>query len=257
MADYDITSPSNERIKRLVRLRDRRHRDEAKVFVVEGERLVGRALDAGLEAVEVYVDTADRGHYGPGTLSVAPRVLDKASYRSRSEGVIAVFEQFPTDLSVVDLGSRPLLLVAESIEKPGNLGAMLRTADSVGADALIIVGGGIDPFNPNVVRSSTGSLFTVRLATADLDELSIWLDERSIPLVTALPDGDIDYWDTDLTGPVAIMVGAEDAGISAEARRLANRSLAIPMSGSADSLNASVSLAVVAFEAVRQRSAAD
>jgi TrmH family RNA methyltransferase len=249
---YDITSPGNERIKSLVRLRERKARDEERLFVVEGERLYQRALEAGLEPTITFVSG---GHQTVGeTVTVAPEALDKASYRSRSQGIIGVFPQFETGLGRVESSSVPLLLVIEGVEKPGNLGAMMRTAAAAGVDAVVTVGGTVDPFNPNVVRSSTGALFTLPLAISSWEEATPWLEERGIGVVGASPAGDVALWDADLGGPVAIVVGAEDAGLSEQAAAVARELVAIPQTGpGVDSLNASVAAAVLLFEVVRQR----
>lgn len=246
---FDITSPGNERVKRLVRLKNRRHRDAEGVFVVEGARLLDRAVAAGLTPLEVYT-SGEADIDGLNTTSVDPSVLDKASYRSHAEGVIAVFEQFESDLDSLTMGSDGLLLVAEGIEKPGNLGAIVRTADAVGATGVVSVGGSVDVFNPNVLRSSTGAVFTVPIVVTDLDKLVSWLD---VPLVAASPDAGQPMWETDLRSAVALMVGAEDTGLTHEARAAATALVSIPMSGSADSLNASVTMALLAYEAMRQR----
>lgn len=253
MPEFDITSAANERIKRLVRLRDRRHRDEEQVFIVEGQRLLDRALAAGLEPYEVYLD-GSVGYSGPGdVVMVEPDALARASYRNRSQGVIAVIPHFPTDLSAITMPSPALALMAESIEKPGNLGAMLRTADAVGADVMIAIGDGVDPFNPNVVRASIGALFTVPLEVTTLAPLARWLAERGLTVVAASPDAPPLYWDADLSGAVAILVGSEAFGLSDDALGMAAETVRIPMSGGSDSLNASVSLALLAYEARRQR----
>lgn len=251
----DITSPTNERIKWLVRLRERRHRDDEGVFVVEGERLYRRALEAGLRprvsfvSVDSSVDTVGE------TLTVAPTALDKASYRNHADEVIAVFPQLDTRLERVKVSADPLLLVAEDVEKPGNLGAMLRTAAAAGADALIAVGRGSDPHNPNTVRASTGALFTTTLAVSAWDELEPWLKERDIEVLGSTPTAVESVWDVDLTGAVALVVGAEDAGVSERAAVLADRAVHIPQAtGTVDSLNVSVAAAVLLFEARRQRS---
>ena len=250
----DIVSPSNDRIKWLLRLRDRRHRDSEGVFVVEGERLYRRALEAGLDPLITFV-AADNllDTTGP-TLTVRPDVLDKASYRQRSQGVVAVFHQIETGLAAVEVGDDPLILVAENIEKPGNLGAMLRTAGAAGADALIAVGEGVDAHNPNVVRASTGALFTLPLAVTDWDDFGPWLDRNGIRLVCASPDATDTVWETPLTGPLALAVGAEDKGLSERARATADVHVLIPQTmGGVDSLNVSVAAAILLFEARRQR----
>lgn len=249
---YDITSPSNERIKWLVRLRERKHRDSEGVFVVEGERIYGRAIATGLEPVITFV-SADVRTVGE-TVRVAPEALDKASYRSRSQGVIAVFPQLSTALGDIELSSEPLILVAEDIEKPGNLGAMMRTAAAAGADALVTVGRTVDPFNPNAVRSSTGALLTLPLAVSSWGDVEPWLTEHGISVVAGAPEGGVPLWEASLLGSVAIVIGAEDAGLSENATSVADQLVAIPQAeAGVDSLNASVAAAVMLFEAVRQR----
>lgn len=251
----DITSPGNERIKWLVRLRERKHRDSAGVFVVEGARLYRRALDAGLQPLMSFVTGETDIDVVGERLTVDAAALDKASYRDRSEGLIAVFPQMVTHLSSLDIGGVPLLLVAESVEKPGNLGAMMRTAGAAGVDALITVGESVDAHNPNAIRSSTGAIFSVPLAITDWDELIPWLTERGIRLVAADPSGGTSVWDSDLTGPVALVVGAEDQGLSPTALEHASEIVEIPQAqGPVDSLNVSVAAAVLLFEAARQRS---
>ena len=255
MPEPQITSPTNDRIKRLVRLRDRRHRDQEGVFVVEGLREVSRAVSAGLRPREVY-QPADhpQSSFGEIVFPCSPEALAKASYRSSRDAVIAVFDQFDTSLDRIAVGSDPLILMAEGLEKPGNLGAILRTADAVGAEAVIAVDSKIDPFNPNSVRASTGAIFSVPFAAAGLPEAVKWLRMQGVALLAASPNGDKSPWDVDLTGPVALMIGAEDFGLSAAAIEQADRLVRIPMLGSVDSLNASVSMAILAYEAVRQRS---
>lgn len=250
---YDITSPGNERIKSLVRLRDRSERERTGLFIIEGDRLYSRAVESGLTPVVTFVSEDALETVGE-VMSVEPTVLDKASYRKRSQGIIGVFPQFETSLGHIELSSDPLLLVIEGIEKPGNLGAMMRTAAAAGADAVVTVGGTVDPFNPNVVRSSTGALFTLPLAVSSWDETGPWLEDRGIRVVGASPDGVVSLWDADLTGPVAILVGAEDAGLSEQAAAIARELVIIPQTDrGVDSLNASVAAAVVLFEVVRQR----
>ena len=250
----DITSPSNERIKRVVRLRDRGFRDAEGVFLVEGERLYLRALEAGL-IPEVTLVSTESGIESTGpTVTVDPAVLDKASYRRRSQGVIGVFAQLDTRLAALDLSREPVILVAENIEKPGNLGAMLRTAGAAGIDALVAVAGGVDAHNPNVVRASTGALFTVPLAVTDWGDLEPWLEKRSIRVICASPTATGSVWDTRLTGAVALVVGAEDEGLSDRAVAIADECVLIPqVTEKVDSLNVSVAAAVLLFEARRQR----
>jgi len=258
MAVADITSPANPRIRRLVGLRDRRERDRESVFLVEGAGDLERALAGGLEPLEVYYDPSlfsDPPHRAGLAVSVAAEALDRASYRGQSQGVIGVLAQPDVRIDRLKLGPVPLILMVEAIEKPGNLGALLRTADAVGADALIAADPGTDPFGPNVIRASTGAIFTVSLAVTDLETAVEWLQERRIRIVAAAPDAVTDLWSADLTGPCALLVGAEHEGLTDSARSSADTLVSIPMHGSADSLNVSVSMAVLAYEALRQRSA--
>jgi TrmH family RNA methyltransferase len=253
----DITSPANDRIKWLVRLRERRHRDAESVFVVEGERLYERALDAGLIPLVTFVTEGTETEVVGDATTVEAAALDKASYRQRSEGLIAVFPSLPRDLASVEVGGSPLLLIAENVEKPGNLGAMLRTAGAAGVDALITVGHPVDASNPNAIRASTGASFSVPLAISDWDELGPWLAQRGIRVVAATPTGSRSMWEADLTGPLAILVGAEDLGLGAPALALADETVRIPQTaGPVDSLNVSVAAALLLFEARRQRGAA-
>ena len=253
MAAADISSPKNERIKRLVRLRDRDERDSEGVFVVEGDRLFRRANESGLEPIEVYVAPDHPMADSPETLVVEAAALDRASYRERSEGIIAVYQQPSPELGSIETGDNPLVVIVENVEKPGNLGAILRTAEAAGATALVAIGSTVDFFNPNVLRASTGAVFTQPIATAGLAELAAWAKERHLQLVVATPDAAAPYWAADLSGPVAIIVGAEDEGVTQETRAHADRLVSVPMSGSIDSLNVSVTAALLLFEAIRQR----
>jgi TrmH family RNA methyltransferase len=249
---YDISSATNERVKRLVRLGRRRHRDEEGVYLVEGPRLVGRALEAGLHPLEVYGDgTVD---IGLPMVTMHPAVLDRVSYRERSEGLIAVFPQARDTLAGIEPSPRTLLLAAEGVEKPGNLGGMLRTAAAVGADAVVLVSGRVDRFNPNVLRASTGACFQVPIVETGLADLVSWLAESGVALVAADAAAPTPYWDADLRSGVAIILGSEDRGLSSLARSSAAAVVSVPMIGPGiDSLNLSVTMALLAFEAVRQR----
>jgi TrmH family RNA methyltransferase len=252
----DITSVANPRIKRLIALRDRKERERESVFIVEGSRDLARAVAHGHQPLEVYYDPA---HFpGPpqraGTeMSVATAPLDRASYRGRSQGVIGVFSQFDVTLDHLAPGPDPLFLMAEAIEKPGNLGALLRTADAVGADALIVADPDTDPFSPNVVRASTGAIFSVPMGITDLDAAVSWVRDLKAQIVAADPGTTNLLWDADISGPLALLVGAEDTGLTASARAAADTIISLPMRGSTDSLNVSVSMAVLAYEALRQR----
>ncbi len=260
-----ITSMQNERIKDLVRLRERRHRDRTGRFIIEGFREITRAIDAGLliETIytcpELFLGTNETAMIvrleaiGTETVELAAEPFRKASYRDRPEGLLAVAPQFPTGLDALPPGDRRLILVAEAIEKPGNLGTMLRTADAAGVHAVIVADATTDPFNPNVVRASTGTLFTVPLAISSTAETIAWLKSNEVRIFATTPDTDTLFWDADMRGSVAIVVGAEQYGLSEAWLDAADARVRLPMGGMADSLNAAMAAGIALFEAVRQR----
>jgi len=241
-----ITSPDNPRVKDVLRLRKSRERRRLGLFIAEGPREVERARGAGLRIVETY--------FAPELLSwdegeeVTPRVLAKMAYRADPEGVLAVVEipqrSLPADPT--------LILVAVGIEKPGNLGAMARTADAAGADGLLVADANADPWNPNAIRASTGAVFTLPVVEATKDDVAR-LPTRKVAAVLGARTS---HSAEDYTQPTAFLIGAEDEGLGAEWQELADARVEIPMRGAAaDSLNASAAAAVLLFEAVRQRSA--
>jgi TrmH family RNA methyltransferase len=258
-----ITSTSNPRIKALARLKQRRHRDAEGRFPIEGARAVIRAVEAGWPLVEALfapelasgdavVARAALEGTGVGVIELSDEAFRKIAYRQHPDGVLAIGETRPLGIDALQLPERPLLLVVEAIEKPGNLGAMLRTADGAGADAVIAVDTATDPFNPNVVRASQGALFEVPLAVTPAAAAISHLEDRGVSILAAGPSGGAAPWEVDLTGPVALVVGNEHAGLSATWAGLP--SISIPMAGKADSLNAASAAAVLLYEAVRQRS---
>ena len=239
-----ITSPDNPRVKDVLRLRKSRERRRSGLFIAEGPREVERARAAGL-AVHATYFAPELLHWNEGE-EVSARVLAKMAYRAEPEGVLAVFEiphrEVPADAS--------LILVAVGIEKPGNLGAMARTADAAGADALLVGDASADPWNPNAIRASTGAVFTLPIADVTLDDVRA----LSLRKIAAVVGASKRYTDADLTKPTAIIVGSEDEGLSAEWRSAADEQVAIQMSArTADSLNAATSAGLLLFEAVRQR----
>ncbi len=236
-----------------MRLRDRRHRDAEDIFVVEGERLYNAAKAAGLRPTEMYVTPGHRLENEPNALTVSSDAMDRASYRASHEDLIAVFPQMPVGLTSIDPGLDPAIVVVENLEKPGNLGAILRTADALGVTALIAIGESIDKHNPNVLRSSTGAVFSIPFAAAGIEETIEWLTAKGIPLLAFSPDGTDSLWEANLEPPVALAFGAEDIGLSSELTEAARQSVSIPMVGSVDSLNVSVSVAIGVTEIARRR----
>lgn len=261
-----ITSLQNPRIKDLVRLRTRRDRDRTGTFLIEGYRELSKAAAAGVDIRDVYF--APGLYLGDNESTLLDRIVAsgaratelgdaafrKVAYRDRPEGLLAVAAQFPTRLDDLELGAEPLVLVVESIEKPGNLGTMLRTADAAGVAGVIVCDPTTDPFNPNAVRASIGSLFSVPLAVATTDQTIPWLHAQSIRTVATTPDVDRLHWQANFRGAVALVIGSEQFGLSAAWLSEATEAVRIPMAGAADSLNAAMAAGVVLFEAVRQRS---
>jgi RNA methyltransferase, TrmH family len=240
-----ITSIDNPRVKDVLRLRKARERRRAGLFVAEGPREVERARAAGLTIHATYF-APELITWPHGGEEVSDRVLRKMSYRAEPEGVIAVVEQPRRELP----RGGTLYLIAVGIEKPGNLGAMARSADAAGADALLVAEARADPYNPNAIRASTGAVFSLPVVEATLDEVRA-LDTQ---LVAASVDAATRHTDADLARASAIAVGAEDAGLDERWRAAADLTVCIPMHGrTTDSLNASNAAAILLFEAVRQR----
>jgi TrmH family RNA methyltransferase len=234
-------------VKEVIRLRKGRERRREGLFIAEGEREVERALAAGLTARAVYVAP----ELLPGTgydrqEEVSARVLARMAYRAEPEGVLGVFEIPQRTLPE----NSTLLLVAVAIEKPGNLGAMARTADAAGADAILVGDARSDPWNPNAIRASTGAVFTLPILDVTHDELAALPHQK----IAATLGARTSHTAPDYTRPTAFLIGAEDDGLPQRYRDLADVNVEIPMHGTAaDSLNASAAAAVLLFEAVRQR----
>jgi TrmH family RNA methyltransferase len=262
-----ITSLQNPRLKRLVRLRDRRPRDEERAFLVEGYREVRRALEKKVALDEVYFSSGwFLGENEPALLAQAEAAgarlyelskdaFAKVAYRERPDGILAVAPQWTRTLADLPLSAVPFVLVVEAIEKPGNLGTILRSADAAGCDAVIVCDPVTDLFNPNVVRASTGVLFSVPCVVEESAKVLAWLKERGIRAVATTPAATEIYSASDLRGPLAVIMGSEQYGLSEFWLRNADLPVRIPMAGQADSLNVAMAALITLFEAVRQRSA--
>ena len=274
-----ITSLQNPRLKQLVKLRDRRPRDEAGLFLIEGYRELRRALAAGVKPRELYcspgwflgenepalIDGAQQT--GAQVFELSKEAFAKVSYRDRPDGLLAVAPQWHRTLADLDVagfteagsGSATpaaklsLLLVVEAIEKPGNLGTILRSADAAGAGAVIVCDPVTDIFNPNVVRSSTGVLFSMPVVAAGNAEVRTWLRAHGIRTVATTPAAPALYTASDLRGPLAIIMGSEQYGLSEFWLKESDLLVRIPMAGQADSLNVAMAAIITLFEAVRQR----
>ncbi len=261
----EITSPANPRIKWLVSLRRRRTRDVERLTVVEGFDELTLALGAGVTPRHVFwcpdlvrdVDSeqllSQVEKLGSEIVLLGAHAFRKASYREGPDGWLAVVDDPKVTLDGLRLGQDPLVLVCEAVEKPGNLGAMLRTADAAGADAVVAASAVTDWGNPNVVRASKATVFAVPVASAPSAEVAAWMRANRLVIVVATPDAPRLVTDLDLTGPTAIVVGAEHAGVSSQLRLAADLTASLPMAGRVNSLNVSATAAVLLYEAVRQR----
>lgn len=260
-----LDSPANPRLRAAAALRDRSERDRTGRTIVDGGRELRRALEAGLIVETAFVCPAlVRGPDARAALdlldqarveivTVSERALAKVAFGDRLEGLVAVLRIPALGLEELRLPPAPLLVVLEAVEKPGNLGAVLRSADGAGADAVLAASPRTDAYNPNVIRASLGTAFTVRMAAAPAVTVVDWLRAREIRLVAARVDGRRAPWDVDLRGPVAIVLGAEDDGLTDLWRGDDVEAVRLPMLGAADSLNVSVAAAVLLYEARRQR----
>lgn len=253
-----ITSLQNPRIKYIAKLRsDSRQRRVDGLMLVEGWDEINLALGAGhrpqtIVTAETLVKSP-LSDLGPETLEVSPPVFEKLSYRENPDGWLGVFAVPGTDLNTLKLGAKPLVIVVEAIEKPGNLGAILRTCDAAGVDAVIVCDPRADLYGPNVIRASRGTVFTIPSVAVESSQAQAFLHERNIVIAAASPSGQTAYTEADLRVPLAIAVGTEDQGLSDAWLRQADLSLKIPMRGRINSLNVSVATALILYEALRQR----
>ena len=260
-----ITSAQNPKIKRLLQLQQKSsERRKARLFVVEGIREVERCLEKGYEIDTIFylnkpmaenVSEIIEKNKGIKLFEVSPTIYEKIAYRGSTEGVIAEVKTKDKTLNDLNLSENPLVVVLESVEKPGNLGAILRSADAAGADALIVCDPLTDLYNPNLIRNSTGAIFSVPCVACTSEECIKFLKENNIQILTAqLQDSEL-YYDTDMKRGTAIVMGTEATGLTDIWRKAADAHIRIPMLGITDSLNVSVSAAILLYEAVRQREA--
>ena len=255
----DITSLQNPKIKYIVKLReDKRQRQRDEVMLVEGYDELTLALSSGLKpqslltAPELVSRSIDISSADVTTVTRA--VFEKISYRDNPDGWLGIFPIPKTSLEDLKMSDIPLVIVAESVEKPGNLGAILRTADAAQVDALLVCDPRVDLWNPNVVRASRGAVFTV--PTVEVDSLTAltWLRSRKMRVLAATPSAEVLYTSIDLNQPIALAVGTEDEGLTDFWMQNADIKVKIPMMGKVNSLNVSIATALITYEAVRQRS---
>jgi len=259
-----ITSVHNPRIKNLVRLREGSHRRRQHAFLIEGVRELDRAAACQWPLHTVYfceelfpsetpwplLQSLEKA--GVELVRLGRDAFLKSAYRQHPDGILAVAEQVTHPLDSLRLSPVPLIVVLEQVEKPGNIGAAIRTANAAGADALILSEPKTDIFNPNVIRASQGAFFSTPFATTDNVTLVDYLERRSIQPLPLTPEGRKNLWEAPLTHPTALILGSEEAGLSRDWRE-GFTGYHLPMSGVSDSLNVSATVAVALFEAVRQR----
>lgn len=244
MEENIITSVQNARVKHVVALQQKSSlRREEGLFVVEGQREIEHCIACGYEVVELYKKDEN----------VNAAVYEKMAYRGSTEGMIAVVKCKEHTLKDLRLKEDPLIVVLESVEKPGNLGAVLRTAEAAGVDAVIVCDPLTDVYNPNVIRASIGGVFSVPTAVCSSEECIAFLKAHQIQILTAQLQDSYEYYDYDMRQATAIVMGTESTGLSQQWREAADAHIRIPMLGRLDSLNVSVSAAILMYEAVRQR----
>lgn len=258
-----ISSLQNTSVKNLVKLSKARERKSQNLFLIEGARELSLALAGDYTIEEVYVcrelflNTRYPNVLDPigddRVIEITPNVFEKVSYRTSSDGVIALARPKRHTLAEIRLSDNPFVIILESVEKPGNLGAILRSADAAAVDAVIVCDPQTDVYNPNIIRSSVGGIFTVQTAVCSSQEAMDWLKENNIASYAAELKAAEFYQDVDFRGPSAIVMGTEAEGLTDSWLNFANKRIKIPMRGRIDSLNVSVSTAVLTFEAMRQR----
>lgn len=263
-----IESRQNPRLKELAHLWDRKHRERMGLFLVEGQREIEHAMLSAFEMTTLFFCPELFSDETPATIinnlrsshtqkteivRLSKAAFEKISRRQGPDGLLAVAQIKTLRLGDLKLNTTPLLFIVEGIEKPGNLGAMLRTADAAGVDALIMVNCAVDLFNPNVIRTSQGMVFHLPVVDVDMAPLQHWLEDNTIQPIALTPHASETLWQLDLTIPTAFVFGAEDKGLSEQWMHTKMHPCKIPMSGAADSLNVSATAAICAFEARRQR----
>ncbi len=261
-----ITSPRNQRIRNAARLRLRRQRDKQRRILIDGIRETLRALDAGVKILDVFYHLGDQPNAeittglqqleaaGCELSPVTSEVFPHVAFGDRATGVVAIAEPPRRQLSDIQLGDSPLILIAENLEKPGNLGAILRTADAAGVTAVVTCGG-VELYNPNTIRASLGAVFTVQVCSASDEETRTWLHDAGVQIFAAIVEGSTLYTSQRYDVAAAFVLGSEAKGLSSVWRQKDVTAVRLPMLGFVDSLNVSTTAAILAYEAIRQRQA--
>ena len=260
-----ITSRQNERVKEAAKLRSSRHRSKQGRFLIDGARPIARAVEAGIEIAEAFIcqelTDSPAGQQASSLLaeaasvcsSVSPDVYGKLAFGENDDGMVAVAVTPTRNLAQLEIPANPLIAVLEGLEKPGNVGAILRTADAAGVDAVIVADGGTDLFNPNTIRASTGTVFASNVCAATTEQTIRQLRQWKLPVIATLPDAAQLYTEIDYRQGAAIVLGSEGWGLSRQWTADDIHRVSLPMMGMADSLNVSATAAVLFYEALRQR----
>lgn len=260
-----ITSAKNPKVRDATNLMDRRQRDQTGLMLIEGVRELALAIKGGISINRLfYCEDLFKGPeediilkataaQNAELIPVSTHVFEKMAYREDSFGLIAVAKQPIKTLNDIPLKKPPVVIVVEGVEKPGNLGAILRSADAAGVDCIIVCGKSTDIYNPNVVRASIGTVFTVPAVKTTVSEAINWLKENGIKTIATTPQAELEYFDADLGGPCAIVMGSEHEGLSETWLSIADLLVRIPMMGLADSLNLATATTILLYEVVRQR----
>lgn len=256
-----ISSPSNARVKQVVNLINKpRFRRETRLFVAEGKLEVSRALASGYKPIEIWLKQSpdlsnDFMVYKNKIITCTPEVFAKMAYREQTEGVLAVFEIKEQNLTNLEIDNNCLLVILEGVEKPGNLGAILRTANGLGASAVVVCDATTDIHNPNVIRNSLGAFFDIPLVLAEKERVIQFCRNHQIALFATYLNSSIDYTEINYTQKTAIVLGTEASGLSDFWQSQVQANIIIPMHGVVDSLNVSAAAAIVMSEVLRQQRA--
>ncbi|MFK7781404.1 TrmH family RNA methyltransferase [Psychroserpens sp.] len=263
MSIKSITSTQNPYVKELLQLKDKsRERKTSGLFLVEGQRELLLAIKGGydIETLLFYSELISEDELNNFNISqhniieISKEVFQKLAYRSSTEGIIAVIKSKPHHVEDLQIKSKkPLILVAEAPEKPGNIGAILRTADAANVDAVIIANPKTDLYNPNIIRSSVGCVFTTQIAMGSTSEIIAFLNKNNVTIYCAALQASTEYHIQDYSKPTAIVVGTEADGLTDEWLQASTQNIIIPMQGEIDSMNVSVAAGIIIFEAKRQR----
>jgi TrmH family RNA methyltransferase len=255
-----ITSFQNISIKKAQALREARGRRESGMTIIDGAREIKRALEAGISLTQVFYIKGQQAALLKQlsaqkieSIEVSGNIMEKLAYGERHEEIIALAKTPHLALKDLKLSAHPLVVVLESLEKPGNLGAVLRTCDGAGVEAVLVCDPKTDVYNPNVIRSSTGIIFSIPVVCASTPEIAAFLKSKKIKICASTPAAKKSYTQTDFRGAWAIVLGSEEQGLSDSWLTLADTTVKIPMNGKADSLNVSISAAIILYEALRQR----